>query len=185
MGAPTSGDDDFVSEINVTPFVDVMLVLLIIFMVTAPMMTEGLEVALPKVETSEALPTESDHIIITVKEDNIVYIGALQTEQQYLDEVIKSQVVESGKQVFLKADNAAQYGAVLAVLDALRQNNIKDVGMVTSSSGSAADGSEAAPPDGMTASPSEGATVNQTQSGPSESANSPSSVPTQATAPSE
>ena len=49
--------DDFVSEINVTPFVDVMLVLLIIFMVTAPMMTEGLDVELPKVETSETLPT--------------------------------------------------------------------------------------------------------------------------------
>ena len=63
----SSADDDFVADINVTPFVDVMLVLLIIFMVTAPMMTEGIDVALPKVETSEVLPTEDDHIILTIK----------------------------------------------------------------------------------------------------------------------
>lgn len=59
----SSSDDDFVADINVTPFVDVMLVLLIIFMVTAPMMTEGLDVDLPQVQAAEVLPTEDDHMI--------------------------------------------------------------------------------------------------------------------------
>ena len=74
-----STDDDFVADINVTPFVDVMLVLLIIFMVTAPMMTEGLDVALPKVETSEVLPTEDDHIILTIKSNGALYLDEYET----------------------------------------------------------------------------------------------------------
>ena len=65
------------SEINVTPFVDVMLVLLIIFMVTAPMMTEGLDVALPKVETSEVLPTDDDHVILTVKNGGALFLNGI------------------------------------------------------------------------------------------------------------
>ena len=73
--AASSADDDFVADINVTPFVDVMLVLLIIFMVTAPMMTEGLDVALPKVETSEVLPTDDDHVILTVKTGGALFLN--------------------------------------------------------------------------------------------------------------
>ena len=65
----SSSDDDFVADINVTPFVDVMLVLLIIFMVTAPMMTEGLDVDLPQVQAAEVLPTEDDHMILSIKSD--------------------------------------------------------------------------------------------------------------------
>lgn len=63
----SSSDDDFVADINVTPFVDVMLVLLIIFMVTAPMMTEGLDVDLPQVQAAEVLPTEDDHMILSIQ----------------------------------------------------------------------------------------------------------------------
>lgn len=65
MGSSVGGNKGFVSEINVTPFVDVMLVLLIIFMVTAPMMTEGLDVDLPQTRAVETLPTESDNMILT------------------------------------------------------------------------------------------------------------------------
>lgn len=67
--AASSPDDDFVAEINVTPFVDVMLVLLVIFMITAPMMTEGLSVDLPTVETAETLATEDDHAVLTIRAD--------------------------------------------------------------------------------------------------------------------
>ena len=70
----SSSDDDFVADINVTPFVDVMLVLLIIFMVTAPMMTEGLDVDLPQVQAAEVLPTEDDHMILSIKSDGALFL---------------------------------------------------------------------------------------------------------------
>ena len=64
----------FVSEINVTPFVDVMLVLLIIFMVTAPMLTEGLDVDLPQTQAVEALPTDTNHVVLTIKKDGSMFL---------------------------------------------------------------------------------------------------------------
>ena len=75
-------DDDFVADINVTPFVDVMLVLLVIFMVTAPMMTEGLDVELPQVQAAEVLPTEDDHMILSIKNDGLLFLDEPTT---YLD----------------------------------------------------------------------------------------------------
>ena len=68
------GNSDFVSEINVTPLVDVMLVLLVIFMVTAPMMVQGLEVQLPKVEESETLPTDNDPVVLSIKENGAFFL---------------------------------------------------------------------------------------------------------------
>ena len=76
MGASVGGNKGFVSEINVTPFVDVMLVLLIIFMVTAPMMTEGLDVDLPQTRAVETLPTESDNMILTVRKDGAIFLDS-------------------------------------------------------------------------------------------------------------
>ena len=75
-----------------TPFVDVMLVLLIIFMVTAPMMTEGLDVALPKVESSEVLPTEDDHLILTIKADRALFLDEYETGLADLPDVLAVQV---------------------------------------------------------------------------------------------
>jgi len=131
MGASSSSQDDFVSEINVTPFVDVMLVLLIIFMVTAPMMTEGLDVNLPKVATSETMATDDDHIVITIKDDGTVFLDEFGVGLAELDTTLRTRVTQAGRQVFLKADTAAQYGTVMRVLDILRQNGIRDIGMVT------------------------------------------------------
>lgn len=76
MGSSVGGNKGFVSEINVTPFVDVMLVLLIIFMVTAPMMTEGLDVDLPQTRAVETLPTESDNMILTVRKDGAIFLDS-------------------------------------------------------------------------------------------------------------
>jgi biopolymer transport protein TolR len=87
--AGISAGDDFVSEINVTLFVDVMLVLLIIFMVTTPMMTEGLDVELLKVETSETLPTENDHMILTVKDNGALFLDEYETTLDDLAQVLQ------------------------------------------------------------------------------------------------
>ena len=118
--AASSADDDFVADINVTPFVDVMLVLLIIFMVTAPMMTEGLDVALPKVETSEVLPTDDDHIILTIKSNGALYLDEYETGMADLPEVLATRVKNAGRQLFVRADKDVPYGTVMHVMDRVR-----------------------------------------------------------------
>ena len=132
--AGVSSNDDFVSEINVTPFVDVMLVLLIIFMVTAPMMTEGLDVDLPKVQQSETLPTENDHMILTVKDDGALYLDEYETTIADLAAVLKTNVSGPGRQLFVRADRKVPYGVVMDVMGRIRGAGITDVGLVTVSS---------------------------------------------------
>lgn len=130
-----SSSDDFVADINVTPFVDVMLVLLIIFMVTAPMMTEGLDVDLPKVETSETLPTENDHVILTVKADGKLFLDEYETTLADLASVLEVNVLRPQRQLFIRADQAVPYGVVMGVMGKIRASGIKDVGLVTLSAG--------------------------------------------------
>ena len=131
MAMSAGGDDDFVSEINVTPFVDVMLVLLIIFMVTAPMMVEGLDVDLPPVQTAETLATEDDHLILTVKADGGIFLDEYQTTLEDLDSLLKTQVLAPRKQLFLRADRNVPYGIVADVMSRARGAGIHDLGMVT------------------------------------------------------
>lgn len=132
--ARAQADDDFVAEINVTPFVDVMLVLLIIFMVTAPMMTEGLDVSLPKVETSEVLPTDDDNILLTVKTEGVIFLNQHKTVVASLAEAIAS-LEYRDKQIFIRADKDVPYGKVMEVMDRLRGAGMTKVGLVTVSSG--------------------------------------------------
>ena len=131
--AASSSDDDFVADINVTPFVDVMLVLLIIFMVTAPMMTEGLDVALPKVETSEILPTDDDHVILTIKANGSLFFGEFETGMSDLRSVLDTRVKATGRQLFVRADKDVPYGMVMQVMDNIRGAGIADVGLITTS----------------------------------------------------
>ena len=131
--AASSADDDFVADINVTPFVDVMLVLLIIFMVTAPMMTEGLDVALPKVETSEVLPTDDDHSILTIKSNGALFLDEYETGLADLPEVLATRVKNAGRQLFVRADKDVLYGTVMQVMDRVRGAGVSDVGLVTTS----------------------------------------------------
>ena len=140
-----SSSDDFVADINVTPFVDVMLVLLIIFMVTAPMMPEGLDVDLPKVETSETLPTENDHVILTVKADGKLFLDEYETTLADLASVLEVNVLRPQRQLFIRADQAVPYGVVMGVMGKIRASGIKDVGLVTlSAGGESEDGSSSA-----------------------------------------
>ncbi len=141
-------DDDFVADINVTPFVDVMLVLLVIFMVTAPMMTEGLDVELPQVQAAEVLPTKDDHMILSIKSDGALFLDESPTSLADLDSVLRNIVVAQGKQLFLRADKAVQYGVVMDVMGRIRAVGITNLGMVAESRpGAASDDADQIPPD--------------------------------------
>ena len=126
-----SGNDQFMSEINVTPFVDVMLVLLIIFMVTAPMMVQGVDVELPTA-TSQALPTDEENLIVSIDNDMKVYINDLEVSVAFLAEKLDA-VMENldKKNVYLKADKKVPYGVVVNVMSKIKQAGVESLGMIT------------------------------------------------------
>jgi biopolymer transport protein TolR len=128
-GAGNSGH--LMSDINVTPFVDVMLVLLIIFMVTAPMMMQGVDVSLPEA-TAEPLESEKEHLIITIDTKNQVFINDFQVSVDGLGEKLKK-ILEgrSDREVFLKADKDISYGTVIHVMAEIKGAGVEKLGMVT------------------------------------------------------
>jgi biopolymer transport protein TolR len=124
-------NNSFMSDINVTPFVDVMLVLLIIFMVTAPMMIEGVNVSLPEA-TSESLSAEQDPLIITIDKNNLLYINDYQVTLDFLQEkLIKILDGRVDQEVYLKADKNISYGVVVRVMSEIKGAGIEKLGMVT------------------------------------------------------
>jgi biopolymer transport protein TolR len=129
----TAGEDSgsLMSDINVTPFVDVMLVLLIIFMVTAPMMMQGVDVSLPEA-TAEPLESEKEHLIITIDTKNQIFINDFQVTIDFLGEKLKK-IMEgrSDREVFLKADKDISYGTVVQVMAEVKGAGVEKLGMVT------------------------------------------------------
>lgn len=123
-----------VANINVTPLVDVMLVLLVIFMVTAPMMQQGVEVNLPKAETG-ALSGEDEQIVVSIDAAGAVFVGSKnEIPVSELAEKIKAIFAakkSAGQKVYVKADEAIDYGAVMGVMSALYTGGITQVGLVT------------------------------------------------------
>ena len=121
-----------VSEINVTPFVDVMLVLLIIFMVTAPLMTQGIDVKLPET-SAPAIPSEKERVMVTVSKDQRVLIDEYPVDLDSLGPKIAAIYQnQQGKQgVFLRADESLPYGFVIKVMGIIREAGIDQIGMVT------------------------------------------------------
>jgi biopolymer transport protein TolR len=119
------------AEINVTPFVDVVLVLLIIFMVTAPMMQQGIDVDLPET-TTQNLRVRNEPLIITVKKDGSYFLANTTVTEKELG--AKLSAILAGlddKGVFLRADKAADYGHVVKALAAARIAGATKLGMVT------------------------------------------------------
>ncbi len=114
------------SEINVTPFVDVMLVLLIIFMVTAPLLQQGIDVNLPQAKGKELAPAE--RVIITIKKDGKIYLDKTGIR---MNELKSKLALLSNRDVFLKADKDVPYGIVVEVMGELREIGIEKLGMVT------------------------------------------------------
>ena len=124
-------DKNMMSDINVTPFVDVMLVLLIIFMVTAPMMTQGVEVNLPQT-TAKSFKTQEDPLIITVNKNGDIF---LETHRVTLDDLEnKTKIIFENrreKELLLKADKDVPYGVVVKVIASVKKAGIDKLGMVT------------------------------------------------------
>ena len=121
----------FMSDINVTPLVDVMLVLLIIFMVTAPMMMQGVSLSLPQT-TSKALPAEKDQLIITVDRSQQIFINdykvALEALQAKMKKIYEGRPDEK---VYLRADKTVPYGVVVRVISEVKNAGVTKLGVVT------------------------------------------------------
>ena len=119
-----------VAEMNITPMVDVMLVLMIIFMVAAPMMTQGVQVALPK---ADAKSIEQDKPVeILLKKDGTVQVGSAQVARE--DLVARLQAIQEGRDsaaILLRADKDINYGTVMEIMAALQMAGMVDVGLVT------------------------------------------------------
>lgn len=126
-----SGNGQFMSEINVTPFVDVMLVLLIIFMVTAPMMVQGVDVDLPKA-TSKALKGGEERLVISVDNDSQVFINEQVVSVEFLTQKLEA-ILENldEKNVYLRADKKVPYGIVVNVISKIKKAGIDSLGMIT------------------------------------------------------
>jgi len=128
-----SNNSKLMSNINVTPLVDVMLVLLIIFMVTSPMMIQSIDVNLPETKTAVA-KTSEDPVTLTVDKNGIIYIDDKKLEKSniksFLENLFK---YRKNKEVIVRADKSVPYGNVVELLDMLREIGITKIGMVTRS----------------------------------------------------
>jgi len=131
MESPRSHHSSFVSQINVTPFVDVMLVLLIIFMITAPMMTQGLDVDLPTTQAVDSLPSDNPTVTMTIKADNTIWLDKYQVETlENLTAMLEENVIKPGKTLYIQADKNVNYGVVVDMMGRIKLAGIENVGLV-------------------------------------------------------
>ena len=133
VGQRGSGRRSSLSQINVTPFVDVMLVLLIIFMVTAPMMEQGLDVNLPEVANAPTLSAQKEPLVVTVAKGGVVMIGKSKIESPEKLTAVLTQMLKEReeKEVFLEADRDVVYGTVVQVMAAIKSAGVDKLGMVS------------------------------------------------------
>ncbi len=126
------GRRGLVAEINVTPLVDVMLVLLIIFMVTAPMMTQGLQVDLPET-TSKALRQDEEPLVVSLSKESEIYLGKVKVSSSLLKQQLSAMSEDDKKTrpIYLHADKLVPYGQVVAVMSKIKQAGFARLGMIT------------------------------------------------------
>lgn len=120
-----------VADINVTPLVDVMLVLLIIFMVTAPMMTQGLDVDLPET-TAQSLRQKEKPLMVSVDKNGKINFDGLDVTQPLLLQKLKDHETDKQKKpIFLKADKNVPYGVVVSIMSTIKRAGFEKLGMIT------------------------------------------------------
>jgi biopolymer transport protein TolR len=125
------GRSDLISDINVTPLVDVMLVLLIIFMVTAPMMIHGVKVNLPITE-SKSIKSKEDPLILSITKKRLIFIEDYNVTFNALKGKLQKIVANrAGKEILLQADKDVPYGFVMKVMSQVKEAGISKVGMIT------------------------------------------------------
>jgi biopolymer transport protein TolR len=125
------------SEINVTPMVDVMLVLLIIFMVVTPMLQKGVSVDYAKVNNPEQMPDadKEDALLVSITRDNKVYFGSEQIQVDNLTQKVKDRLAnKQDKRVYVKADMRTRFGEFVQVVDGVRAAGVDDLGLLTEQS---------------------------------------------------
>jgi biopolymer transport protein TolR len=129
---------NLVSQINVTPLVDVMLVLLVIFMVTAPIIQQGVEINVPKVRAAP-LPGEEQQFVVSITSDNHIYLNDARLDPDELTQKLAAISAERpDRQIFVRADEDVPYGDVIRTMAAIKAAGIQNVGMVTAMPDSAA-----------------------------------------------
>jgi len=124
-------DGTAISQINVTPFVDVMLVLLVIFMVTAPIIQQGVQVNLPETKAG-AIAGEEDPLVVSITEKGQVYLNDNQIKLAELKFKLQAiRQLQKGKEVFLRADQSVPYGVVMKAIATIKEAGIVKLGMMT------------------------------------------------------
>jgi len=117
------------SEINMVPFIDVVLVLLIIFMITAPILQSGIEVDVPKTHTVKEITQQ--RLVVTMDKNQLIYLGNDPINIHQLADKIKKQAKRQNDVVYLRADETVPFGAFCTVIDTLRQSGISNISIVT------------------------------------------------------
>jgi len=132
MAFRLSDEDSPISDINVTPLVDVMLVLLIIFMITAPMLHHGIAVRLPESKTESLRQTPESPLILSLRSDKAIFLDDSPVARGVLEDRLKSRLASrKDRTVFLKADRGLPYGFIVDMLDVLNRSGIDGIGMIT------------------------------------------------------
>jgi biopolymer transport protein TolR len=133
--------DGIKSDINVTPLVDVMLVLLIIIMIIAPMLQKGVELNMPYATNTQDKPDTADQTVVAVDAMGKLYVNTKQLpEDQVVGRLKAVMETKTDKTVYLKGDKDAKYGAIMQMMDALRHAQIDTVGLITERPGGNAGG---------------------------------------------
>jgi biopolymer transport protein ExbD/biopolymer transport protein TolR len=117
------------SEINMVPFIDVVLVLLIILMITAPILQSGIEVDVPKTKTVKEI--NEPRLVITIDKNQLVYLADVPVNINQLGNKVRAQLKKPQDSVFLRADETIPFGTFAKVIDALRQSGVSNISIVT------------------------------------------------------
>lgn len=130
MAFDYKGNRKFLTEMNLTPLMDLVFNLLIIFMISAPLMTQGIDVDLPETKAAQELPADKDHLILTVDKGGRIFVDEFEVKVEELENYLKKLVVDQKKALYMKADGDVPYGVVVKVMGEAKAAGIDKLGMV-------------------------------------------------------